>query len=124
MEREVKQKLLGLPQGPGVYLMKDGEGNVLYVGKAVNIRERVRSYFPLSSALSPKTYSLMVKVEDVDFILTDTEMEAFLLECSLITRHRPKYNIRLKDDQSYPYLRISLKEDFPGIFITRKKLDD
>jgi excinuclease ABC subunit C len=124
MEREVKQKLLGLPQGPGVYLMKDGEGNVLYVGKAANIRERVRSYFPLSSALSPKTYSLMVKVEDVDFILTDTEKEAFLLECSLIKRHRPKYNIRLKDDKSYPYLRISLKEDFPGIFITRKKLDD
>ena len=124
MEKKARLKVSGFPTSPGVYLMKDGEGNILYVGKAANIRERVKSYFSVPSTLSPKTHSLMLKMEDVDFILTDTEEEAFLLEYSLIKKHRPKYNIRLKDDKSYPYLRISLKEDFPGIFITRKKLDD
>jgi len=124
MEKKARLKVSDLPPGPGVYLMKDDEGNILYVGKAANIRERVKSYFSSPSTLSSKTHSLMAKMEDVDFILTDTEQEAFLLEYSLIKKHRPKYNIRLKDDKSYPYLRISLREDFPGIFITRKKLDD
>ncbi|MDP2953399.1 MAG: excinuclease ABC subunit UvrC, partial [Chloroflexota bacterium] len=100
------------------YLMKDVEGHILYVGKAASLRHRVRSYF--SPPLSPKLSRLMARVADVDYILTASEQEALILECNLIKEHRPHYNVRLKDDKSYPYIKITLSEPFPRVLITRR----
>lgn len=116
-----KEKVESLPTGPGVYLFKDGSGDVLYVGKAQNLRARVRSYFATSS---PKLRQMLGRAEEVDFVLTDSEQEAIILECNLIKRYRPKYNVRLKDDKGYPYLKINLSEEWPRVCITRKLEDD
>jgi excinuclease ABC subunit C len=125
MKRErLEQQLKVLPRKPGVYLLKDGSGGVLYVGKGSSLRNRVRSYFGTPNALSPKLRRMVAKVEEVDFIVTDSEQEAIILECNLIKKHRPRYNVRLKDDKSYPYLKISVSEDWPRIYITRRFQDD
>ena len=112
-----------LPASPGVYLMKDNEGTILYIGKAANLRHRVRSYFGSSQKLSPKLRRLVARVNDLDFLVTGSEQEALILECTLIKRHRPYYNVRLKDDKTFPYLKISVNEDWPRISVTRL-LDD
>lgn len=109
-----------LPDRPGVYLMKDEAGRILYVGKAVNLRSRVRSYFQDPSRLAPKVRAQMRHVEDLEVIVTDTEVEALILEATLVKRHQPKYNIQLKDDKAYPYLRITWEEDFPRLLIARR----
>ena len=116
-----REKVELLPTGPGVYLFKDGSGGVLYVGKAQNLRARVRSYF---AASSPKLRRMLGRAEDIDFVLTDSEQEAIILECNLIKRYRPRYNVRLKDDKGYPYLKINLSEEWPRVYITRKLEDD
>jgi len=108
------------PMVPGVYVMKNRIGKVIYIGKAKNIRSRVKSYFQNSKDLPPKTRILVSFIHDIDFLTTNTEAEAFLLEASLIKKHKPKYNIRLKDDRAYPYLHISLSHDFPRLYLTRK----
>jgi excinuclease ABC subunit C len=118
------QQLKALPRKPGVYLLKDNAGGVLYVGKGSSLRERVRSYFGTPYALTPKLQRMVAKVEEVDFIVTDSEQEALILECNLIKKHRPRYNVRLKDDKSYPYLKINVSEDWPRIYITRRFQDD
>ncbi len=115
----LRESLKNLPTRPGVYLMKDGRAKVLYVGKAVNLRNRVRSYFH-ESVTYRKVLRLMDEVEDIQFIITDSELEALILEMTLIKRHRPKYNIRLKDDKRYPYLKVHWKDDFPKITVTRR----
>lgn len=108
------------PTQSGVYLMKSEGDKIIYVGKAKNLRARVRSYFSDSKDLSPKTRFLVRNIFEIEYILTKTEVEAFLLEASLIKKHRPKYNIRLKDDKSYPYIKISLKDEYPRLYLARK----
>lgn len=120
---DLKDKLDNLPTQSGVYLMKDSTGKIIYVGKAVNLRSRVRSYFH-ASVDSPKTMRLASQVADIDFIVTESELEALLQEMTLIKRHRPHYNIRLKDDKSYPYIKITWQDDFPKVFVTRRMQQD
>lgn len=120
---ELEEKLRSLPGAPGVYLMKDHEGTVLYVGKAVILKNRVRSYFQDPSRLLPKVRAMMRHVEDLEYIVTTTEVEALILEATLIKQMKPHYNIRLKDDKAYPYLRLSWEEDFPRLLIARKPVE-
>ena len=116
------KELSQLPALPGVYLMKNSQDKVLYVGKAKNIRSRVRSYFS-SSDFSLKNRFLIHRMKKVDYIVTANEEEAFLLEASLIKKHRPRYNVRLKDDKAYPYIRFSAGDDFPRLYFERKVRD-
>ena len=119
-----KEQLKTLPTKPGVYLFKDEAGKVLYVGKAASLRQRVRSYFSAPHTLEPKLQKLMSRVQNLDFIVTDSEQEAIILECNLIKKNRPRFNVRLKDDKSYPYIKVSLNEEWPRIFLTRRFEDD
>jgi excinuclease ABC subunit C len=116
----LEEKLDALPTKPGVYLMRDPDGRVLYVGKAVNLRARVRSYFHASSGHSPKIQRLTAQIADLDFIVTASELEALILESNLIKQHRPRYNVRLKDDKRYPYIKITWQEDYPKVLIVRR----
>src|SRR4030042_1460558 len=115
----LEQQLKALPAKPGVYLLKDEAGNTLYGGKAASLYHRVGSYFGSPYNLSPKVQRMVAKVRDFDFFITDSEQEAILLECNLIKKYRPRYNVRLKDDKSYPYLKIGLGEDWSRVYITR-----
>jgi excinuclease ABC subunit C len=116
--------LEGIPAKPGCYLMKDGEGRVIYVGKAVQLRARVRSYFHASAGHSAKTEEMVKHVADVEWIVVGSELEALILEMNLIKRHRPKYNIRLKDDKRYPYVKVHWSDPFPKVTVTRRMVDD
>lgn len=120
---DLERKVARLPTKPGVYQHKDAAGKVIYVGKAKNLRNRVKAYFQEGRPVDAKTKALMQKIADVDVIVTDTEAEALILENNLIKEHRPKYNILLKDDKSYPYVRIT-KEEYPRIFKTRRMVKD
>jgi len=112
------------PEKPGVYLMKDVSDKIIYVGKASVLRNRLRSYFGSPAGLSTKIRRLVSQITDFEFIVTDTEAEALILENTLIKRYRPKFNARLKDDKTYPFLKIDLSEDFPRVYITRQVADD
>lgn len=118
------QKLRLLPSSPGVYLHKDRQGRVLYVGKARRLRARVRSYFRDQGEKAPLTSELVKHIADVDYIATDSEADALVLENQLIKEYRPRYNVRLKDDKQYPYLRIDLKEPFPRLGVVRRLAGD
>ncbi|MDY6892525.1 MAG: excinuclease ABC subunit UvrC [Chloroflexota bacterium] len=118
------EQLKALPAKPGVYLFKDSAGKVLYVGKAASLRHRVRSYSGPPSTLVPKVRKMVARAQDIDFIVADSEQEAMILECNLIKSHRPYYNVRLKDDKSYPYIKVSLNEEWPRVFLTRRFEDD
>ena len=120
----VAEKLAGLPDNPGVYLMKDAQGRIIYVGKAVNLKNRVRSYFQSGRGHSPKVRAMVARIADLEYIITANEMEALILECNLIKKHHPKYNISLRDDKSYPYVKVTLGEPFPRVFTTRKVQKD
>jgi excinuclease ABC subunit C len=122
MNEAIRLKLSMLPDTPGCYLMK-GEGSILYVGKAVNLSSRVHSYFR-DQAQSPKVAALMTHVDDFDIMLCGSNLEALILECNLIKLHKPYYNILLKDDKHYPYIRINTAEPFPRLDITRRISDD
>ena len=123
MER-LKQKALSLPYSPGVYLMKDKTGQVIYVGKAKKLKNRVTQYFQDTASHSPKTRKMVSLVDDFDVIVADSEFEALVLECSLIKRHSPKYNILLKDDKGYPYVRLSVKDAYPELTMVSKIAND
>ena len=110
-----------LPLKPGVYLLKDSADRILYVGKAKSLKKRVKSYF--RSDLDPKTSALMKQFHHLEYMVTDTEKEALILESNLIKKHMPRYNIRLKDDKRYPYIKVT-NETFPRVLITRRVLDD
>ncbi|HOD92349.1 MAG TPA: excinuclease ABC subunit UvrC [Clostridia bacterium] len=112
-----------LPERPGVYLMKDFKGETIYVGKALNLKNRVSSYFTNTSGHSHKTKRMVNNIETFEYIVLDNERQAFLTESDLIKSLRPKFNILMKDDKSYPYIKITTEEEFPGIYITRKKGD-
>ncbi len=120
----LQEKLDALPTKPGVYLMKNAGDKVLYVGKAVNLRARVRSYFHASAGQSPKTQRLVASIADIDFIVTASELEALILESNLIKRHKPKYNVRLKDDKRYPYIKVTWQENYPKVLIVRRMKRD
>ncbi len=117
------QKARDLPRKPGIYLMRDAAGTIIYVGKAVNLRNRVGSYFTRSGQ-SPKVTRMVEQVADVDYVVTSSEMEALLTECNYIKRYRPRYNVRLRDDKQYPYIKVSLNEEWPRVYVTRKVQND
>jgi excinuclease ABC subunit C len=117
-------KLAGLPTKPGVYLMKDSSGQVIYVGKAVNLRSRVRSYFHSSADLTLKLQRLVGRIADLDVIVTDSELEALILECTLIKRHCPRFNVRFKDDKRYPYIKVAWQDPYPRVLLTRRMVRD
>ena len=120
----IKEKLKTLPLCPGVYIMKNKNGTVIYVGKSKLLKNRVSQYFMNSKNHSPKTIAMVSNVYDFDYYITDTETEALVLECNLIKKYLPKYNILLKDDKQYPYIKITFNEDFPRIYMTRKVVKD
>lgn len=117
---DISEELKKLPTCPGVYMHKDRLGTVIYVGKAVNLRSRVRQYFQNSSRHSPKVRSMVSNIAEFDYITCGTEMEALILECNLIKKYMPKYNILLKDDKTYPYIEVTMSEDFPRVIRTRE----
>jgi len=121
----VKSKQLkALPAKPGVYLFKDKEGKVIYVGKAANLNSRVRSYFGAPSNLSTKIQRLVAKIQDFEFVVTNSEQEALILECNMIKKYTPRYNARLKDNKTFPYLKIDINEDWPSVYVTRRVQKD
>jgi excinuclease ABC subunit C len=121
---DLEEKLKTLPQQPGCYLFKDATGEIIYVGKAVNLRNRVRSYFQKGTKGSAKTRKLVSRVTDLNIVVVDNELEALVLECNLIKQHRPIYNIRLRDDKQYPYLMLTVTEPFPRLLSTRRVRTD
>jgi excinuclease ABC subunit C len=118
------QQLKVLPAKPGIYLFKDKEDKVIYVGKAANLNSRVRSYFGAPSNLSSKVQRLVSKIQDFEFVVTNSEQEAVILECNMIKKYTPRYNVRLKDNKTFPYLKIDINEDWPGVYTTRRVQKD
>jgi excinuclease ABC subunit C len=125
---ELSEKILGtlstLPTKPGCYLYRDKNGTIIYVGKAINLKNRVRSYFHADASHDSKTRRLVREITDIEWILVGSELEALILEMNLIKKHRPKYNIRLKDDKRYPYIKIHWNDPFPKVTVTRQMLED
>ena len=117
---DLHEKIRTLPQRPGVYLYKNADGEVIYVGKAKNLRSRVRSYLLEASQANAKTGSLMRDAVDVDYILVDNEHEALALENNLIKQRKPRFNILLRDDKTYPYVKLTLGDRWPKVFVTRR----
>lgn len=124
MNDKIRETLAVLPNAPGVYIMHDATGRVIYVGKAIILKNRVRSYFRPASQASPKVRAINAHVDSIETIVTASEMEALVLECNLIKKYRPRYNIDLKDDKTYPYLKITLGEAYPRMVLTRRVLQD
>lgn len=124
MTRSLETKLKHLPTKPGVYLFKDEQGEILYIGKAKSLRSRVRSYFTSSHDQSLKTRELVRHIRDVDTMVVGSEAEALLLEANLIKTHRPRFNIRLRDDKRYPYIKVTVQEVFPRVYVTRRIEND
>src|ERR1044072_9824491 len=120
MPLTLEEKLKTLPTSPGVYLHKDEGGRIIYVGKAKNLRNRVRSYFQSGRGHDRKTRELVKRITDLEYIVTDTEVEALVLESNLIKQHKPRYNVMLKDDKQYPHLKLTISEAFPRVMITRR----
>ena len=123
MSPELEFKIANLPDSPGCYLMKS-EGEIIYVGKAVNLKNRVSQYFHYNAQHTPKVRAMVEKIDDFDIMLVDGELEAFALECNLIKLHMPHYNIKLKDDKAYPYIRVDLRERFPRVDLARRQEKD
>ncbi len=121
---DLEEELKKLPARPGVYIMHDSHDDIIYVGKAISLKNRVRQYFQSSRNLSPKIASMVPKIARFEYIVTDSELEALVLECNLIKEHRPKYNTMLKDDKTYPYIRVTVNEPYPRIMMTRKMKKD
>jgi excinuclease ABC subunit C len=121
---ELQRILDTLPTNPGVYLMKDERAAIIYVGKAINLRNRVRSYFHAPYGQDAKVWRLVERIRDVEFIITETELEALVLECNLIKKFKPHFNVRLKDDKRYPYIKVTWQEPFPKVYVTRRMDND
>ncbi|KYH28484.1 MULTISPECIES: excinuclease ABC subunit UvrC [Clostridium] len=121
---DFEYQLKMLPDKPGVYLMKNSLGEIIYVGKAKVLKNRVRQYFQNSKNHGNKVKAMVKNIAEFEYIITDSEMEALILECNLIKKHRPRYNILLKDDKHYPFIKITINEDFPRVFVTRNRAKD
>ena len=124
IEFDIKKELKKLPDTPGVYLMHDGHDDIIYIGKAINLKRRVSSYFRASANHSSKIKSMVSNVNRFEYIMTDSELEALILECNLIKENRPKYNTMLMDDKTYPYICVTLNEDYPRVVLARKMKKD
>lgn len=121
---DIQEHLKQLPAQPGVYLMKDKNGQVIYVGKAISLKNRVRQYFQSSKNHSSKVVSMVKHIKSFEYIITDSELEALILECNLIKQYRPKYNVLLRDDKTYPYIKVTTNEDFPRVLKVRRVSKD
>lgn len=121
---DIQQHLKNLPAKPGVYLMKDKNDNIIYVGKAISLKNRVRQYFQSSKNHSSKVISMVKNIKKFEYIITDSELEALILECNLIKQYRPKYNILLRDDKTYPYIKVTINEDYPRVLKVRRVIKD
>ena len=121
---DIKEQLKKLPAEPGVYLMKDKFDNIIYVGKAVSLKNRVRQYFQSSKNHTSKVKSMVKSIAKFEYIITDSELEALILECNLIKQYRPKYNVLLRDDKTYPYIKVTINEEYPRVLKVRKILKD
>ncbi|HHX13650.1 MAG TPA: excinuclease ABC subunit UvrC [Clostridiales bacterium] len=121
---DIRENLKKLPAKPGVYIHKDQKGQILYVGKALSLKNRVRQYFQSPQRLNPKIRAMVGQIAEFEYIVTDTEMEALLLESLLIKRHKPKYNAMLRDDKTFPWIKVTLGEDWPRLEKTRRQLKD
>ena len=121
---ELEDKLDRLPARPGVYLYKDAKGQIIYVGKAASLKSRVRSYFQESRAPDPKTDALVGQIRDFEYIVTSNELEALILESNLVKKHRPRYNIILRDDKHYPFLKLTTNEEYPRLVVARRVQQD
>ena len=119
----IEEELKKLPNKPGVYVMRDKDDNIIYVGKAVSLRNRVRQYFRKNDRTT-RIEKMISLIDHFEYIVVDNEAEALILECNLIKKNRPKFNVLLKDDKTYPYIKIDLKSDYPGVFITRRVVND
>jgi excinuclease ABC subunit C len=117
---DIQEQLKKLPEQPGVYIMKDEHGNIIYIGKAINLKNRVRQYFQASANHSPKVLAMVARIREFEYIVTDSELEALILECNLIKKHKPKFNILLKDDKHYPYIKVTMNEEYPRVLMTRR----
>ena len=120
---DIKEELKKLPKAPGVYLMKDKDDNIIYVGKAVNLKNRVTSYFRKTNK-TDRILKMVSQIDYFEYIVVENEAEALILECNLIKKNRPKYNVLLKDDKTYPYIKVDVKSDFPNVCITRRRIND
>ncbi len=123
-DSQLEAKLESLPHKPGVYLFKDSGGKIIYVGKARSLRHRVKAYFQEGMPSDPKTEVLISKIKDLDVLVTDSEMEALILEANLIKEHKPRYNVNLKDDKRYPYLKVTIDEPYPRVLVVRRVKKD
>lgn len=121
---DIQEQLKKLPAEPGVYLMKDQFDNIIYVGKAISLKNRVRQYFQSSKNHSSKVKSMVKNIKSFEYIITDSELEALILECNLIKQYRPKYNVLLRDDKTYPYIKVTINEDYPRVLKVRRVLKD
>ena len=121
---DIQEQLKKLPGEPGVYLMKDENDKIIYVGKAISLKNRVRQYFQSSKNHSSKVKSMVKNIKSFEYIITDSELEALILECNLIKKYRPKYNVLLRDDKTYPYIKVTVNEDYPRVLKVRKVLRD
>lgn len=121
---ELKEKAHGLPLKPGVYIMQDAKNEIIYVGKAKALKNRVSQYFADLASHTEKTRAMVSQIDHFDVIIADSEFEALVLECSLIKRHQPKYNILLKDDKGYPYIRLTVQEAYPRFSLANKVAED
>ncbi len=120
----IEESVKNLPTNPGVYLMYDKNDEIIYVGKAKNLKNRVSSYFRKNSSHTPKVIAMVKNIVRFEYIIVSSEFEALVLECNLIKQHQPYYNILLKDDKTYPYIKITMYEDYPRIMLARKVLKD
>jgi len=117
---DIQSELKNVPEKPGVYLMKDETGEIIYVGKASVLKNRLRQYFQSLSGQTPKVQAMVPRIKSFEYIVTDSEIEALILECNLIKKHKPRFNVLLKDDKSYPYIKVTLNEEYPRILMTRR----
>lgn len=116
----IQEELKKMPDKPGVYIMKDESGQIIYIGKAVVLKNRVRQYFQSSANMTPKVKAMVARIAEFEYIVTHSELEALILECNLIKKHKPKFNILLKDDKTYPYIKVTMNEEYPRVLITRR----
>ena len=119
----IEEELKKLPSKPGVYIMRDKNDNIIYVGKAISLKNRVRQYFRKNNKTA-RIEKMVSLIDHFEYIVVDNEAEALILECNLIKKNRPKFNVLLKDDKTYPYIKIDLKSEFPGVYITRRVIND
>ena len=121
---DIQEELKKLPAKPGVYIMHDDRDAIIYVGKAISLKNRVRQYFQTSRNKGAKIEQMVTRIARFEYIVTDSELEALVLECNLIKEHRPKYNTMLKDDKTYPFIKVTLQEEYPRIQIVRQMKKD